>query len=107
MLSGLPRGPWAILIGPEGGWSESERKRLAAMDCVTPVALGLRWFPPGPIFRGGGGGAPPPLGARPGRLPDGRQAAGPGVYGPGRLSLLPPQASRSQRSPASVELRGV
>lgn len=42
VLSGLPRGPWAILIGPEGGWSESERKRLAAMDCVTPVALGPR-----------------------------------------------------------------
>jgi len=42
VLSGLPGGPWAILIGPEGGWSESERKRLAAMDCVTRIALGPR-----------------------------------------------------------------
>ncbi|GEK68089.1 ribosomal RNA small subunit methyltransferase E [Paracoccus denitrificans] len=42
VLSGLPRGPWAILIGPEGGWSESERKRLSAMDCVTRIALGPR-----------------------------------------------------------------
>ena len=41
-LQGLPRGPWAILIGPEGGWSESERKRLSGMDCVTPVSLGPR-----------------------------------------------------------------
>lgn len=42
LLSGLPRGPWAILIGPEGGWSESERRRLSAMDCVTRIALGPR-----------------------------------------------------------------
>ncbi|MFC3570497.1 16S rRNA (uracil(1498)-N(3))-methyltransferase [Paracoccus simplex] len=42
VLSGLPRGPWAILIGPEGGWSESERKRLSAMDCVTRIGLGPR-----------------------------------------------------------------
>ncbi len=41
-LQGLPRGPWAILIGPEGGWSESERRRISAMDCVTPVSLGPR-----------------------------------------------------------------
>ena len=41
-LQGLPRGPWAILIGPEGGWSESERRRLRAMECVTPIALGPR-----------------------------------------------------------------
>ena len=41
-LAGLPRGPWAILIGPEGGWSESERARLRGMDCVLPVALGPR-----------------------------------------------------------------
>ena len=42
LLAGLPRGPWAILIGPEGGWSESERRRISAMDCVTPVSLGPR-----------------------------------------------------------------
>ena len=41
-LRGLPRGPWAILIGLEGGWSESERRRLSAMDCVTRVSLGPR-----------------------------------------------------------------
>ena len=41
-LQGLPRGPWAILIGPEGGWSESERKRLLAMECVTRISLGPR-----------------------------------------------------------------
>lgn len=41
-LAGLARGPWAILIGPEGGWSESERRRLWAMESVTPVSLGPR-----------------------------------------------------------------
>jgi len=41
-LSGLLRGPWAILIGPEGGWSESERARLSAMECVTRISLGPR-----------------------------------------------------------------
>lgn len=38
----LPRGPWAVLIGPEGGFSEAERRRLAAMDCVTRIGLGPR-----------------------------------------------------------------
>ena len=41
-LRGLPRGPWAVLIGPEGGWSESERQRLSGMDCVTRISLGPR-----------------------------------------------------------------
>ncbi len=41
-LRDLPPGPWAILIGPEGGWSESERQRLSAMDCVTRISLGPR-----------------------------------------------------------------
>lgn len=41
-LAALPRGPWAILIGPEGGFSEAERRRLAAMDCVTRIGLGPR-----------------------------------------------------------------
>ncbi len=38
-----PRGlPWAVLIGPEGGFSEAERKRLAAMPQVVPLSLGPR-----------------------------------------------------------------
>ncbi|ATQ55696.1 16S rRNA (uracil(1498)-N(3))-methyltransferase [Paracoccus yeei] len=41
-LAALPRGPWAILIGPEGGWSESERTRLGALAHVTRVSLGPR-----------------------------------------------------------------
>ena len=41
-LAGQARGPWAILIGPEGGWSESERKRLSAHDFVTRIGLGPR-----------------------------------------------------------------
>lgn len=35
-------GPWAILIGPEGGFSPDERTRLQALPCVTPVSLGPR-----------------------------------------------------------------
>lgn len=35
-------GPWAILIGPEGGFSPEERARLRALDFVTPVTLGPR-----------------------------------------------------------------
>lgn len=35
-------GPWAILIGPEGGFSEEERRRLRAMPQVVPVTLGPR-----------------------------------------------------------------
>jgi 16S rRNA (uracil1498-N3)-methyltransferase len=42
VLAGLPRGPWAILIGPEGGFSESERARLTGLAHVTPVSLGPR-----------------------------------------------------------------
>lgn len=41
-LAGLEPGPWAILIGPEGGWSESERARLSGLDHVTRMALGPR-----------------------------------------------------------------
>ena len=42
--AGLPdaRGPWAILIGPEGGFSGAELTRLRGMDVVHPVALGPR-----------------------------------------------------------------
>ena len=35
-------GPWAILIGPEGGFSPPEKQRLRAMDHVVPVSLGPR-----------------------------------------------------------------
>ncbi|PIE10198.1 MAG: 16S rRNA (uracil(1498)-N(3))-methyltransferase [Rhodobacterales bacterium] len=35
-------GPWAILIGPEGGFSEAERARLRAAPFAHPVSLGPR-----------------------------------------------------------------
>ncbi|MFC7705693.1 16S rRNA (uracil(1498)-N(3))-methyltransferase [Plastorhodobacter daqingensis] len=35
-------GPWAILIGPEGGFSEAERRRLREMAQVTSISLGPR-----------------------------------------------------------------
>ena len=34
--------PWAILIGPEGGFSEAERDRLKGLEFAHPVALGPR-----------------------------------------------------------------
>ncbi|MEN8896402.1 MAG: 16S rRNA (uracil(1498)-N(3))-methyltransferase [Yoonia sp.] len=34
--------PWAIFIGPEGGFSSKERDSLRAMDCAHPVSLGPR-----------------------------------------------------------------
>lgn len=41
-LSG-PRGEkWAILIGPEGGFSADEQTRLRALPQITPLALGPR-----------------------------------------------------------------
>ncbi|WP_299756575.1 16S rRNA (uracil(1498)-N(3))-methyltransferase [uncultured Boseongicola sp.] len=42
--AGLPdaSGPWAILIGPEGGFSDAERARLGKMELAYPVALGPR-----------------------------------------------------------------
>ena len=33
---------WAILIGPEGGFSDDERKMIRAMDKSVPVTLGPR-----------------------------------------------------------------
>lgn len=41
---GLPDtpGPWAILIGPEGGFSEAERSRLSAMEQAHAIRLGPR-----------------------------------------------------------------
>ncbi|WP_187431067.1 16S rRNA (uracil(1498)-N(3))-methyltransferase [Roseobacter fucihabitans] len=34
--------PWAILIGPEGGFSEAERKRLQGVEHAHAVSLGPR-----------------------------------------------------------------
>lgn len=41
-LASQQPGPWAILIGPEGGFSDDERRRLRGMEQVVPVALGPR-----------------------------------------------------------------
>lgn len=41
-LSGERGQPWAILIGPEGGFSAEEQKRLRALAQVVPLALGPR-----------------------------------------------------------------
>jgi 16S rRNA (uracil1498-N3)-methyltransferase len=41
-LEKLERGPLAILIGPEGGFSEDERSLLRAHDFVTAIPLGPR-----------------------------------------------------------------
>ncbi len=41
-LPGERGAPWAILIGPEGGFSEAERTRLHAMDQAHAVSLGPR-----------------------------------------------------------------
>lgn len=40
--AGWPGAPAALLIGPEGGFSDAERARLAALPFVRPVALGPR-----------------------------------------------------------------
>jgi 16S rRNA (uracil1498-N3)-methyltransferase len=34
--------PWAILIGPEGGFAPEERKTIGSMAGVTALALGPR-----------------------------------------------------------------
>jgi 16S rRNA (uracil1498-N3)-methyltransferase len=41
-LAGQVDGPWAVLIGPEGGFDPQERARLRGLDLVTPVSLGPR-----------------------------------------------------------------
>lgn len=41
-LSGAGTGPWAILIGPEGGFTSRERGAIRARAFVTPVTLGPR-----------------------------------------------------------------
>lgn len=42
VLRALPDGPAAVLIGPEGGFSPGERKRLRELPYVKPVSLGPR-----------------------------------------------------------------
>ncbi len=42
LAGGLAKGPWAILIGPEGGFSEVERERLHALPFTHAVSLGPR-----------------------------------------------------------------
>jgi 16S rRNA (uracil1498-N3)-methyltransferase len=41
-LRAAPAGPWAVLIGPEGGFDPAEGERLRALPFVTPVSLGPR-----------------------------------------------------------------
>ncbi|MGB1033672.1 MAG: 16S rRNA (uracil(1498)-N(3))-methyltransferase [Primorskyibacter sp.] len=41
-LSGAAPEPWAIVIGPEGGFAEPERTRLAQMPGAVRVSLGPR-----------------------------------------------------------------
>jgi 16S rRNA (uracil1498-N3)-methyltransferase len=42
ILAALPPGPLAVLVGPEGGFSDAERARLRALPFVTPLPLGPR-----------------------------------------------------------------
>jgi 16S rRNA (uracil1498-N3)-methyltransferase len=41
-LSGLTGKKIAVLIGPEGGFSDEERRRLRSLSFVTPIPLGPR-----------------------------------------------------------------
>ena len=41
-LAGRPAAPWAILIGPEGGFSPGERERLRGLVFAVPATLGPR-----------------------------------------------------------------
>ncbi|WP_426028013.1 16S rRNA (uracil(1498)-N(3))-methyltransferase [Brevundimonas sp. TWP2-3-4b2] len=41
-LHAAGEGPWAVLIGPEGGFSPEERDRLRAMPLTAAVSLGPR-----------------------------------------------------------------
>jgi 16S rRNA (uracil1498-N3)-methyltransferase len=40
--NGAESPPWAVLIGPEGGFAPEERARLRALPYVVPVSLGPR-----------------------------------------------------------------
>ena len=41
-LGGAEAGPWAVLIGPEGGFAPEERAAIRALPFAVPVALGPR-----------------------------------------------------------------
>lgn len=41
-LAGRAAGPWAVLIGPEGGFSPAERAAIRALPMSVPVSLGPR-----------------------------------------------------------------
>jgi len=41
-LTGRAPGPWAVLIGPEGGFSAKERALIRALPAAVPVSLGPR-----------------------------------------------------------------
>lgn len=41
-LKDQPQGPWAVLIGPEGGFSPAERARLRGLDQAVAATLGPR-----------------------------------------------------------------
>lgn len=41
-LADTKPGPWAIFIGPEGGFSPLERDRLHGLDCAHAISLGPR-----------------------------------------------------------------
>ena len=41
-LADAEPGPWAVLIGPEGGFAREELDRIAALPGVLPVGLGPR-----------------------------------------------------------------
>jgi 16S rRNA (uracil1498-N3)-methyltransferase len=42
VLQAAPRGPWSILIGPEGGFAPEEQDLLATLPNTYPVSLGNR-----------------------------------------------------------------
>lgn len=42
VLRGLQPGPWAVLVGPEGGFAEQELDAIRQFQFVTPIGLGPR-----------------------------------------------------------------
>ena len=41
-LNNLKKGQWAVLIGPEGGFSQKERNQISKITCSYPISLGPR-----------------------------------------------------------------